>query len=81
LVGLEIVSSVDENEGLTYNAYPNPFQNTLYVVGVGSYRITNALGEWYGQGSGSNALDTSTWPVGVYFIHHNNNRCVRLIKY
>jgi hypothetical protein len=81
LVGLEIVSSVDENDGLTYNAYPNPFQNTLYVVGPGSYRITNALGEWYGQGSGSNALDTSTWPVGVYFIHHNNNSCVRLIKY
>lgn len=81
LVGLEIVSSVWEEQHLMATAYPNPFENTMHLVAQGQYFITNALGERYSAGTGSSTLDTSTWPAGVYFIQNENNAPIRLIKH
>lgn len=78
--GLEIASSVDEINPFAIQAYPNPFENKLQIQGIGNYRITNALGENFYQGSGQEEIETAGWPAGIYFIINESNQTIRLIK-
>ena len=62
--------------------YPNPFTYSLNIGQNKEWFITNAIGQkMYGSNSDTQ-INTSSWGVGVYFLHFNEsqNSNVKLLK-
>ena len=81
---------LSENENLTFEIYPNPVQDLLYVNGLqavsGCYEIYNGLGQLVQKGHwehGLNEISLALMPSSVYFIKVNAesvNKVQRFVK-
>ena len=50
-------------------AFPNPFDQTLYIDTDCSYSVRNLYGKDIIKMSKKKRIDTSSWSSGIYFIH------------
>ncbi len=79
----EIISGVDENLAATFEVYPNPMNNTLYINGdVQNVTIFNAVGQQVLFVEGRNEIDVEDLSEGLYFVKisdKNGNSVVKKI--
>jgi hypothetical protein len=67
-------------EEIKLKAFPNPVVSDLFIENELALplpsRMINSAGQLMWQGvvsaSGSQQIIVSTWPAGVYFLHHEN---------
>ena len=70
---------LDYNEKLvTLKAYPNPFNNMLYIEAAGHIEVYNATGQRMYNGEAT-AIDASQWTTGMYIIRCED-QILKIIK-
>ena len=82
--------ALSEHESLTFELYPNPAKDLLYINGLqsvsGCYEIYNGMGQCVRRGQCEHALSEislASMPSGVYFIKINAegvNKVQRFVK-
>ena len=77
----EIISGVDENLAATFEVYPNPMNNTLYIDGdVQDVTIFNAVGQQVLFVEGRNEIDVEDLSEGLYFVRISDKRGNNVVK-
>ena len=75
--------SVNENETTSFEVYPNPMNNTLYINGaVQNVAIFNAVGQQVLFVENANQIDVQSLSEGLYFVKvgdRNGNSVVKKI--
>ena len=66
----EIISGVDENLAASYEVYPNPMNNVLYIEGndIQDVTIFNAVGQQVLFVESRNEIDVESLNEGLYFV-------------
>lgn len=82
--------ALSEHENLTFELYPNPVKDLLYIRGLqsvsGCYEIYNGMGQRVQRGQwehGLSEISLASMPSGVYFIKINAegvNKVQRFVK-
>ena len=69
-------------EGHDFLIYPNPFTYSLNIVQNKDWVITNSIGQKVYSSNLDTQINTSSWGVGVYFLHFNESQksSVKLMK-
>ena len=69
-------------EGHDFLIYPNPFIYSLNIVQNKDWVITNSIGQKVYSSNLDTQINTSSWGVGVYFLHFNESQksSVKLLK-
>ena len=79
----EIISGVDENLAASFEVYPNPMNNTLYINGdVKDVTIFNAVGQQVMFVESRNEINVEDLSDGLYFVRisdKNGNSVVKKI--
>ena len=60
-------------------AYPNPFNNTLFIDAKDSYVVADIYGREVFNGF-SSKINTSEWNTGIYFIYLNYKTVIKVLK-
>ena len=75
--------TVDENEAASFEVYPNPMNNTLYINGaVQNVTIFNAVGQQMMLVENASQIDVQSLSEGLYFVKvsdRNGNSVVKKI--
>ena len=78
-----IIDGVDENDAASFEVYPNPMNNTLYINGdVKDVTIFNAVGQQVLFVENASAIDVAELGEGLYFVRvsdKNGNSVVKKI--
>ena len=81
------LSIIDENEINIIKVFPNPVENTLFIIGNSQYydiEIFNLLGQKVNSKLRSNSVDMSSLEDGIYLLKINDNGNVyskKIIKF
>ena len=78
--GLEIytscseTASVEEKETTTFEVYPIPAHNVIYIDGdnIGTVEMYNALGQRVFMDENVNEIQVSNYPSGIYLVKIGN---------
>lgn len=84
----ELIESISQNQNASFNLYPNPTTDMLYLQtdGTGEFEILNFLGQSIDKGNINEKLtqlNTKELTAGVYFIrlkNHNQQITKKFIK-
>ena len=77
----EIITGVDENLAASFEVYPNPMNNTLYINGdVQSVAIFNAVGQQVLFVENTNEIDVEDLNEGLYFVRISDKRGNSVVK-
>ncbi len=77
----EIISGVDENNVASFEVYPNPMNNTLYVNGdVQDVTIFNAVGQQVLFVENANEINVEDLSEGLYFVRISDKRGNSVVK-
>ena len=78
-----IIDGVDENDAASFEVYPNPMNNTLYINGdVKDVTIFNAVGQQVLFVENASTIDVAELGEGLYFVRvsdKNGNSVVKKI--
>lgn len=76
-----IYTSVDENNVASFEVYPNPMNNTLYINGdVQDVTIFNAVGQQVLFVESSNEINVEDLNDGMYFVRISDKRGNSVVK-
>ncbi|MCH2231719.1 MAG: cellulase family glycosylhydrolase [Crocinitomicaceae bacterium] len=77
-------ASVSDNDAISLNVYPNPFENTIHIEGEGYFEITvfDAMGKQIlvDYGMNSISLNTNDLAQGSYILQLNSLQGVKRTK-
>ena len=77
----EIISGVDENLAASFEVYPNPMKNTLYINGdVQDVTIFNAVGQHVLFVEKMNEINVEDLSEGLYFVRISDKRGNNVVK-
>ena len=77
----EIISGVDENLAASFEVYPNPMNNTLYINGdVQNVTIFNAVGQQVLFVESRNEINVEDLSEGLYFVRISDKRGNNVVK-
>ena len=77
----EIISGVDENLAASFEVYPNPTDNTLYINGdVKDVTIFNAVGQQVMFVENARAINVADLSDGLYFVRISDMRGNSVVK-
>jgi len=77
----EIISGVDENLAATFEVYPNPTNNTLYINGdVQDVTIFNAVGQQVLFVESRNEINVEDLSEGLYFVRISDKNGNSIVK-
>jgi len=77
----EIISGVDENNVASFEVYPNPMNNTLYVNGdVQDVTIFNAVGQQVLFVENANEINVEDLSEGLYFVRISDKSGNSMVK-
>ena len=77
----EIISGVDENLAASFEVYPNPMNNTLYINGdVQDVTIFNAVGQQVLFVEKMNEINVESLSEGLYFVRISDKRGNSVVK-
>lgn len=80
-VNEEIYSGVGENNIASFEVYPNPMNNTLYIDGdVQDVTIFNAVGQQVLFVENAKAIDVNDLSEGLYFVRISDKRGNSVVK-
>ena len=78
----EIFDGVDENLAASYEVYPNPMNNVLYIEGQNIQDVTifNAVGQQVLFVENANSIDVAELNEGLYFVRINDKKGNSVVK-
>ena len=77
----EIISGVDENLAASFEVYPNPMNNTLYINGeVQDVTIFNAVGQQVLFVENANEINVEDLSEGLYFVRISDMKGGSVVK-
>jgi agmatine/peptidylarginine deiminase len=77
----EIISGVDENLAASFEVYPNPMNNTLYINGDVQYvTIFNAVGQQVLFVENRNEINVEDLSEGLYFVRVSDMKGNSVVK-
>ena len=78
----EIISGVDENLAASYEVYPNPMNNVLYIEGndIQDVTIFNAVGQQVLFVESRNEIDVESLNEGLYFVRVSDMKGNSVVK-
>ena len=77
----EIISGVDENLAASFEVYPNPMNNTLYINGdVQDVTIFNAVGQQVLFVESRNEINVEDLSEGLYFVKISDKNGNSMVK-
>ena len=77
----EIISGIGENEVSSFEVYPNPMNNTLYINGdVQDVTIFNAVGQQVLFVESANTIDVAELSEGLYFVRVSDKKGNSVVK-
>ena len=77
----EIISGVDENLAASFEVYPNPMNNTLYINGdVQDVTIFNAVGQQVLFVESRNEINVEDLSEGLYFVRISDKNGNSIVK-
>lgn len=77
----DIFDGVDENDVASFEVYPNPMNNTLYINGdVKDVTIFNAVGQQVMFVEGRNEINVEDLNEGMYFVRISDKRGNSVVK-
>ena len=80
-VNENIYSGVDENLAASFEVYPNPMNNTLYINGeVQDVTIFNAIGQQVLFVENANTIDVAELSEGLYFVRMSDKNGNSVVK-
>ncbi|MCL2329364.1 MAG: leucine-rich repeat domain-containing protein [Bacteroidetes bacterium] len=68
-----------ENNTTTFNVYPNPTTDKVFLTTAANVRLFNQQGALLYSGFG-NEIDLSNYSNGVYFLQINGDKVVKVVK-
>ena len=76
-----LITSVDENLAASFEVYPNPMKNTLYINGdVQDVTIFNAVGQHVLFVEKMNEINVEDLCEGLYFVRISDKRGNNVVK-
>jgi len=78
----EIFDGVEENHAASYEVYPNPMNNVLYIEGQNIQDVTifNAVGQQVLFVENANSIDVAELNEGLYFVRINDKKGNSVVK-
>ena len=77
----EIISGIGENEASSFEVYPNPMSNTLYINGdVQDVTIFNAVGQQVLFVESANTIDVAELSEVLYFVRVSDKKGNSVVK-
>ena len=75
------LSTVIDDTQYTFNIYPNPFKDVLFLDGLHSIEVRDVMGNLIFKGKKVSSISTSKWSSGIYFVTLKDiHKSIKLIK-